>query len=258
MAMNDSNPYEAPATDLQTADEVGDPRGVEAGRGWAWISEGFGFFKKSPLIWIVILVIAFVIQMVLAFIPVIGQIVGNLIWPVFTAGFMAGCAALDDGDDLSVSHLFAGFSEKTSSLLGLGGMYLVMVIAVAIVVGVMAAVMGVGLMGLAGDGSVPGGETAAMGGIAIIVLIGLGLFLPVMMAIWFAPALIMLGDKGVFEALKLSFSGCLKNILPFLVYGIVAMVLLVIAAIPLGLGLLVLFPVLMAAMYVSYKDIYSV
>ncbi len=89
------------------------------------------------------------------------------------------------------------------------------------------------------------------------VLVGLALFMPVIMAIWFAPALMMLADKGVFESLKMSFIGCLKNIMPFLIYGIVALILLVIAMIPVGLGLLIMFPVMMAAMYVQYKDIYG-
>ncbi|MCW8964927.1 MAG: BPSS1780 family membrane protein [Gammaproteobacteria bacterium] len=256
--MNESNPYEAPDTDLQTADEIGDPRGVEAGRGMSWISEGFGMFKQSPLTWILLVIVMFVIQIVLAFIPVIGQIAGNIIWPIFTAGIMAGCAAMDEGDELTVGHLFAGFSEKMGPLLGLGAMYFVMVMAVGIVVGVMAAMMGIGMAGLAGtEGGIPGGEATAAGGIAIAVLVGLALFLPVVMAIWFAPALMMLADKGVFESLKLSFIGCLKNIMPFLIYGIVALILLVIAMIPVGLGLLIMFPVLMAAMYIQYKDIYG-
>lgn len=257
--MNDSNPYEAPETDLQTADEIGDPRGVAAGRGTAWISEGFGLFKQSPMIWIIIMVVMFVVQIVLALIPVVGQIAGNVIWPVFTAGIMAGCAALDDGEELSISYLFAGFSEKAGPLLGLGAMYMVMVMSVVLVGVLLGAGMGVGIAGLAGgEGGIPGGETAAMGGLIMVGLIIMGLFVPVIMAIWFAPALVMLADKGVFESLKLSFVGCLKNIMPFLIYGIVAFILLIIAMIPLGLGLLIMVPVLMAAMYASYKDIYGV
>jgi uncharacterized membrane protein len=257
--MSENNPYEAPSTDLQTADEIGDPRSVSAGRGTAWIGEGFGYFKQSPLIWIVILILMVIIQAVLALIPIIGQIAGNIIWPALIAGIMLGCAALDEGEDLSISHLFAGFSAKMGPLLGLGAMYLVMILGVGIAVGILAAVSGIGLAGLAGaGGEMPGGEAAAAGGVAIIVLIGLALFLPVIMAVWFAPALMVLADKGVFEALKLSFVGCLKNILPFLVYGIVAIILMIIAAIPFGLGLLVVGPMLMAAMYASYKDVYGV
>jgi uncharacterized membrane protein len=59
------------------------------------------------------------------------------------------------------------------------------------------------------------------------------------------------------EAMKESFLGCLKNILPFLVYSVVLMVLGIVAAIPLGLGWLVLGPTLIASVYVSYRDIYG-
>jgi uncharacterized membrane protein len=56
--------------------------------------------------------------------------------------------------------------------------------------------------------------------------------------------------------MKESFSGCLRNIVPFLVYGVVMMVFGAIASIPMLLGWLVLGPVLCGSYYASYKDIY--
>lgn len=44
--------------------------------------------------------------------------------------------------------------------------------------------------------------------------------------------------------------------MPFLVYGVVMMVLSVLASLPLLLGWQVLGPVLAASLYTSYKDIY--
>jgi uncharacterized membrane protein len=44
--------------------------------------------------------------------------------------------------------------------------------------------------------------------------------------------------------------------LPFLVYGIVGFLLAIVAVIPLGLGLLVLGPVMWGTMYVGYRDIF--
>ena len=61
---------------------------------------------------------------------------------------------------------------------------------------------------------------------------------------------------GVIESMKQSFSGCLKNIVPFLVYGVVFLVLGVLASLPIFLGWLVLGPMLSASVYTSYKDIY--
>jgi uncharacterized membrane protein len=58
------------------------------------------------------------------------------------------------------------------------------------------------------------------------------------------------------SAMKLSFSGCVRNILPFLLYGVLALVLFFLGALPAGLGLLVVMPVMTASMYTAYRDIY--
>ena len=57
--------------------------------------------------------------------------------------------------------------------------------------------------------------------------------------------------------MKVSFFGCLKNIVPFLLYGVVMMVLCVVAAIPVMLGYLVLGPVIIASIYTGYRDIFT-
>ncbi len=78
------------------------------------------------------------------------------------------------------------------------------------------------------------------------------------MAYWFAPILVAFHELAPLDALKLSFRACLHNILPFSVYALISMVLLILAVIPLGLGLLVLIPTMTASLYVSYRDIFNV
>ena len=58
------------------------------------------------------------------------------------------------------------------------------------------------------------------------------------------------------EALKASFSACAKNVLAFLVYGVVVVTLLFFAALPAGLGLLVLVPVIAGSTYAAYRDVF--
>jgi uncharacterized membrane protein len=91
----------------------------------------------------------------------------------------------------------------------------------------------------------------------LAALVGLALMVPVFMAIWFAPALVVFDGKDAIEAMKQSFAGCLKNIVPFLIYGLVLFVLSILASIPLGLGWLLLGPVLAASVYTGYKDIFT-
>jgi uncharacterized membrane protein len=90
----------------------------------------------------------------------------------------------------------------------------------------------------------------------IALLLVAGLSVPLYMATWFAPALIVLHDQAPGAALKASFFACLRNWIPFLVYGVVLFVLCLVAAIPAGLGYLVLIPVLIASVYTSYRDIF--
>jgi len=47
-----------------------------------------------------------------------------------------------------------------------------------------------------------------------------------------------------------------RNIWPFLIYGIVFLLLFIVATIPLGLGLLVVSPMIWASIYSGYRDIY--
>ena len=66
----------------------------------------------------------------------------------------------------------------------------------------------------------------------------------------------MLHELAPIAALKASFVACLNNWIPFLIYSVVLLVLCVVAAIPAGLGYLVLLPVLAASVYTAYRDIF--
>jgi len=90
----------------------------------------------------------------------------------------------------------------------------------------------------------------------IVVLVALALMLPLIMAIWFAPAIVVFHDVQSMAAMKASFAGSLRNFVPFLVYGVVGLGLAIVAAIPLGLGFLVYGPMLWATVYTGYRDIY--
>jgi len=228
-------------------------RAVGAGQGWTWIAEGFGLFKKAPGIWIALVVILFVILVVLAFIPLLGAVATFLVVPVFVGGLLLGCRALQGGGELEVAHLFAGFKAHTGNLIVIGALdiagWIVVMLPVIVIVGA-----GAFLAALRGDAA----GVAALGGSFMLAwLVALALSIPIYMALWFAPALVVLRGMAPIEAIKESFLGCLKNVLPFLVYSIVLMVLGIVAAIPLGLGWLVLGPTLIASVYVSYRDIYG-
>jgi len=228
-------------------------RAVGAGQGWTWIADGFGLFKKAPGMWIALVIVLFVILVVLAFIPLLGAVATFLLMPLFVGGLILGCRALQGGGELELGHLFAGFKTHTANLvvlgaLAIGGWIIVMLPVIAIV--------GAGALFGAMRGDAAG--VAAVGGSFVLAgLVAMALSIPIYMALWFAPALVVLRGLAPVAAVKESFMGCLKNIVPFLIYGLVMLVLGIVAAIPLGLGWLILGPVAIASVYVAYRDIYG-
>jgi len=230
-------------------------RQVDAGRGWGWIVEAFELFKLNPLMWVVLLLTYLLIAVALSLVPIIGSLVFSLIAPVFVAGFMLGCRALDNGEELLINHLFAGFKENTGQLITIGGIYLagMIVIMGAVFVGV--ASVGADLSALS-KGIPPDAETSKS--LLLAILLGTLLVIPLIMVYWFAPALVALNNLSAVEAMKQSFNACLHNILPMFVFSVIAALLLLLAMIPFGLGLLVLVPIMIAVLYTSYKDIFNI
>ena len=226
---------------------------VPIGSAWAWVVNGFTLFKANPAMWIILLVIYLAIMIPISLLPVIGSVVSTLLAPVFAAGMMWGCQALVRNQDLEINHLFEGFKRNTSQLITIGGIYMVSLLFVAVIV-VLALDKETAELLVQGKDLSP--EQAD--GMLMPIMIALLLIMPVLMAYWFAPVLAGLHNLSAVEAMKLSFSACLKNMLPFLLYGLIFMVLLIIAIIPFGLGLVVVVPMMMTSLYSSYADVFGI
>ncbi len=235
---------------------------VDAGRGAHWWSEGWRYFTASPIVWVVIAILYLAIMIGLGVIPVIGQIASMLLHPALTAGLMIGCRTQDRGGELTVGHLFAGFGERLSPLVVLALLYLAGWIAIWLVtVSLLVAVIGGSTLGALLSGNAVQAGIAMLSalslGALVVLLVALLLMVPLLMAIWFAPALVVLRGDEPFAAMKTSFNACLRNVAPFLVYGLVGLLLAIVATIPLGLGWFVLAPVYAASIYAGYKDIFG-
>ena len=251
------NPFQAPAAhvdDVRTASDdmtlSVEPNSLSAGRGTAWISEGWGLFREAMGLWIGITVTFITMLIALGLVPILGQIATYFLSPLFVAGMMLGCRSLENGEGLRFDHLFSGFQKNLGQLLLVGLLYFVGMIIIMLAVFV---VFGGALMGMF-TGQISSDFSMSTFGLAMLIVMALSI--PLMMAIWFAPILVALNDVSAVAAMKLSFFGCLRNILPFVVYGIVLFILAIIATIPIGLGWLLLMPTLVCATYVAYREIF--
>lgn len=230
-------------------------RSVDAGRGASWIGEGFELFKASAGNWILVTVIWIALALVAALVPLIGSLAFSLFTPVFAGGLMLGCQAQREGGELLVEHLFAGFkSPYLTPLLAVGALVLAVQVVIQLLIG--SSMLGLaGSMMLGRDGMAPGMLGAGAGSL-LLMLVGLALTFGLMMATWFAPALVVLRSVPPVDAMKASFQGCVVNFVPFLVYGLLVLVIAVIASLPLMLGWLVAWPVLTASAYTGCADIF--
>ncbi len=263
--MSSDNPYQPPATNVDVVEAVSDdvwalvePRKLTAGRSWAWIAEGFRLFARSPGIWIVNMILFFIITIFIALIPVI-SIVNYILQPIFIGGLMRGTHTIDTNGEYEVNHLFCGFKEKGSNLAVLGALQLgIMILYAIVIVIVMFALFGSAIF-LSESGVDQPDPNAMFAGAAFIIFIPFLIItiLLLSLAFWLSPPLVILHDQEAFASIKLSFSGSMRNLLPIILFGIMLMVFFIIALIPFGLGLFVMWPVAMAAIYAAWKDIFT-
>jgi len=243
-----------------------EPRAVRAGHGWAWIVEGYRLFRKSPAVWLAVLLLLFASTRILLAIPLLGLVVVVLM-PVFIVGLMEGCRALERGDRLELRHLLAGFRRNAPRLATIGGISLIgnlllMMIVMEIGGEAITALMKTVAKGATMTPQLAQEMQAATRTVGRALLVGMAVTLPLFMALWYAPLLVYFNDLGPVAAMKSSLIACVKNTGAMLVYGavIVAGIML---AIPFttALGqydftLFLLAPIVVPSIYASYKDIF--
>lgn len=235
---------------------------VDAGRGAGWIGEGWALFKAAPALWIVAMLILFGLQFALGLIPILGNVAAIFLGPLFMAGVLAfGYGVARDGQ-ADLGALFVGFREKTGTLVMVGVLYFLLFLGLIVVfLGAAFFLVGGAAVFAAGAPEQVMNSIMAGGGLMAILLLVLAFFafgMLVAAAYWFAPGLVLYTDLGAWAAMKESFSACLRNWLPFLVYGILAFLVLLGGMVILFVGMFLLsLPVLMASYYASFRDIFG-
>ncbi len=238
-------PLAAPAFD-------GGSRVVAAGNGLDWLKQGWAIFVANPAQWLALTIVLLVVVFGLYIVPVVGPLASNLLTPLLGAGTLFASQKAMNGNRPEIGDLFVGFKQNRAPLLMLGVLYMAAVLLIVVIVVVL------------GGGSIAGGLMMgrsagigiALGGLMLGLLLSVVLSVPLFMAIWFAPALVFFNNMAPVDALKASFNACVKNALPFVVYSVFMTVLFFFALLPVGLGFLVLIPVLCGSVYASYRDIF--
>ena len=276
------NPYAPPKshvadTDatLPDGDFIAAGRSVAAGNGWRWIADAWAFTGQQRGTFIGVFLLYILVLMALGLVPFLGALASALLTPVITGGLQLGFDAVRRGGPLEVACLFSAFKNHAGKLIAVGAVSLGIGILIGIII---VAILGVSFASIFAGGAqpTPADLQALLLPALLAVLIAIAVALPLYMFLWFAVPLIVLGGLDVGAAFKASFSACLKNIVPFLVWSVVVLGLWLVALIPcvlvwqsLGVGaaiatyvlimiawVVLLAPVIVVSVYLGYRDIF--
>lgn len=235
--------YEMPATSVNSSATV-EAVSVLPGNGLNWFTDAWTLFKASPWILIAMWLLLMIITTAANLVPMLGP----LLTPALLAGFALAVAKLDHGEKIEILSLFDAFKSHTGPLLMLGGIFILAVVLIIAVCGlslaIMLTAMGSGTMG------------SAIGSLILIVLATL-VFLSVLFAMWWAPCLVVFHQQPPTEAVKNAIKAIFKNKVASLVYGLIMIGLYLMVAVTVGLGLVVVGPLVIISAYTSYKDIFK-
>ncbi len=245
-------------------------RRVPAGRGIAWIGEGWRLFAKAPLMWTVSILVLFLFTIIISIVPFVGSAAVQVLNPVYTAGFSVGCRSLETGGDFDMDHLLAGFRTRFGPLAIVGLLFLAGMAVILLVFAIAAgfSVIGSFLAGAATPEDLPSVIASSAMSVALGLLIALALWIPLLAAYWFAPTLVVLHDVPPVKAMSASFAACFRNFVPYLAYGVVMLVIALAASIPFVLvpflgwlvsaaAFVVIYIVNTTAAYAAYRDIFT-
>ena len=233
------------------------PRKCDAAAGMSWIVKAFGLFKDQPLLWFGMSVTFLVIVGIASSIPLLNILIIPTLF-MFLGGFIKGAAAQSAGAELRFDHLFSAFKSHWQPLLILGLLYLVGIIICMIPLFIAMGSMMFSMM-TGGMGSSYGMmNDISLGSIFLGYLLSMLLIIPLYMALWFAPALVVLHNLEPIAAMKKSFEAGKVNVVPILVYGLISVLLLpILTMLTLGLGVLLILPIMLLTYYTSYRDVWT-
>lgn len=234
----------------------GRSRTVPAGNAFDWLAQGWATFTAAPGPWLAIAILFLVISIATGVVPLIGQLALVLLQPLLVAGMLHACRTLSEAGRIDVADLFVAFRTGATPLLTLGLVaaagFLGILLIVFLVFG--SSMVGGMMIGAAGHPGMAMG--LGFGAMLFTLLLALLLGIPLLMALSHAPALVHFHAMPPLAAVRASFAACLANWLPFSLFGLFMAIFAFFAALPLGLGFLILIPVLAGAMYAAYRDLF--
>ena len=239
---------------------------VKASRGFDWVKNGTELLRGNFGRWF-ILFLVYLILALFSTVHVFSSLLFFIFHPILWGGIFLAAVATLAKLEWSVSILFEPLKKHSSELFKLGAIitginYLIAMILIShlsTLVDIQQLDQLLNTMRKTDDASPViefFSDPVLLKEITLAFLIALLVALPLTMAGWFAPVLIMERRKTALQALRISFQACTANFMPFLVYGLVGFVLMLFVVMSMYIALIFIGPLFFTSYYSSYIDIF--
>ena len=188
---------------------------VPAGNGWRWLREGWSIFARSPVVWMLLVFSYWLVLSLIGAIPKIGPFVVLATLPAFAVSFMNIARLTAVGRQVTPMELVSGFRQNLRGIATLGVLYFFF-FALAITLSALVDGGDLAQTLMVGRRTSDAPPNPLAGVVAALV------YLPVLLAYWFAPALAAWENMSAPKALFYSFYAGWKNWRAMLVYGVVS------------------------------------
>jgi hypothetical protein len=220
------------------------PRALPISRVFAWFQSALQLFKRAPWIWCALGAITLASRLTLELVPGIGRAAAEVIVPVIECGLLIGAAQLDRGAPLELRVAAAAFRAPPIALAAIVASSLAVS---AVELGTAYELAEVNLLTDPDDARLTGSVLLAVIGIATLAS------LPFL----FVPFAALFDRAGFVRAFAASLRGFALNTAPLLVFGALSLALTLIGLLTYGIGLIAVYPLLAAASYAAWKDVYA-
>ena len=252
-----SLPPELPPTDhygQPLPQLLAEPRFCKISWGISWVIKPFELFKDNFSVWLAVGFISCVASLIGAYVPII-EIFFKVISILIVGVIIIICAAQAQNEDLDFTELWLKLKVQLRPLIILS---LLFVVGIAVVLIPLLILFGFMSVTASLDIEAIKLQEYPMGALIFSGIVSLVLFLLLLMAMWFAPALIILHGLEPKIAMKSSLKGFLANLLPMMVYSLIGgIILLFFLSITLGFGIVIALPWVMMNHYISYRDVWT-
>ncbi|GAA5173582.1 hypothetical protein GCM10025771_01180 [Niveibacterium umoris] len=229
------------------------PASVPPSRALNWLREGWRLFMAHPASWAVMGAAAFVVIAIAVWLPFIGRVLAMVVLQILAGGMVAAARHSDETGTLKINELWDGLRRHAANLAMIGVLQGIALTATGILAMITSLLLGM-ILDVTG--------LAHFDWITFVVSWLVDLFvsfvvvMAMLLALWFAPALVMLNRASPFDAMRLSFRAAVHNPGASAVVGLCLVIgIPLVITMTFGFGIVVVIPLVATTIYASWRDV---